>query len=575
MTILLQPACQQFAIAAFEISNGTIGKTIRALVAYEGTFVGGGGASRTFTPTLLQSMADASNEHLKSGIQAPIFYSDHDYSSRNKVGLIRGPFVAQLITDADLPDPNLADLVGKVGLFTQVELIKEDAIADYDAKLLKPISMGVDFAGRNYQKNAIFEISCVGFSAIPGAQLFAGQARRPAGGPDGGQFAPKEGAGEYTSVKGFDKVEIESVGEFTPTAPDLLAEGGAIAAGSIEVNTYTAHTDKDDRDEGISDQYFVGMGKATYDDVSANPDLLKAVIAVRAEHVAKGAKDDFIDLPGTNYKLYSDPSTPEFPSLFTKEEYDHFSLSMKHKNMKLDFKAMAQQALTLSEQSETFGMTLAEQVAEDQLVPNLYRLFDSFLNLIRELWNEEDGEIDKEAVIQQAVSDLTVGLASKLRTLPSLSMSAAQSPQMYALETPEEEEDMSQLQDLQQEFEKFKLKTQVQSTYHGMVAKATELFSKRLITPAQLKEFEAASIEPDSLIQTFSVGSKTPEGAIATLNRKMIELETIEKYAKPHDHAARLNDEPLLWLTGETPPEQIEQEAQSLVTFARQSNTIY
>ncbi|HEY9825111.1 MAG TPA: hypothetical protein V6D19_06665 [Stenomitos sp.] len=409
-SLTLQPS------AAFAIA--TEPKTIRALCAYEGSFTSMSGAERTFTPKLLGEIAAASNKHLNSGIQVPVFHSNHDYSSKDKIGLIVGPFAAQPITADDLPDPNLTDLIGKVGVFTFIKLIKEEAIADYEAKLLKPISMGIDFKGETFTKNAIYEISCVGFSAIPGAQLFS---------------------------KGTASMGVESV----------------------------------------------------------------------------------------------------------------------------DFAALAEQAFYLAQ----YGLNLNDRIAQEQLMPNLWRLFDAFTGLIREIYEEDDPEMDKDALINQAVSDLTVAIASRLRTNPVVQMSAPDpeddpaDPEEIPPET-DPEEDMSELEDLKQEFAAFKLATTVS-------AKANELFNKQYLTPAQLKEFET-STETPALIEKFAAaGDKTASGAIAGLNKKLIELEAIEKYGTPQvSFGLRIGGEPLPQ-GGQQPDAQVEEEAKGILTYALNNPTMF
>lgn len=542
------------------------GKKVRALCAYEGTFTSMTGAKRKFTPALLQKLADDSNAHLSSGVQAPVFYTNHDYNPKDKAGLIVGPYEAKTITETDLPDPNLTDLVGKFGVFTMIELIREEAIADYDNKLIKPISMSVDWEGEHFTKGAIYEISLVGFAAIPGAQLFSGQPRHAAGSPNGGQFAPKEGSGsDYKSAKGFDEVEIESVGKFQPTDPDTLAEGGAIAAGSIEVNAYTAHSDKDDRAEGISDQYFLGMGEETYKEIAENPDLLKAVIATHAEHIAKGSKDDFTDIPGTNYKLYSDPSAPEIPSLFTKDEYDNFSFFAKRKNMDVDFKELAQQALDLSAVHEKFGLTLSDQVAKEELMPKLYRLFDAFTTLIREIYEEDNPETapeSKDALIQRAIADLSVGIASRLRVGnggSSFSLDPDDGNPPPEDETPpDDEEDMSKIEDLQAQIAELKQTTELQEAYSALHAKAGVLVDGGYLTPALYKsDFEAESFGAKDIQAKF--GGQGLGETLATIREKSIELHAIEKFSTPVRMGTRVH-EPLEEVN------QAEEEAESFMS---------
>jgi hypothetical protein len=389
-----------------QTQTATATRTIRALCLYEGKVTGMSGVPRSFDKKLINQILGSSLEHLTSGVQLPVYYSNHDYDPKSKCGLIVGPFEAQVITETDLPDPNLSDLIGKYGIFTTIQLIRPEAIADYDAKLIKPISVGIDFKGEHFPKNAIYEISLVGFGAFPGAQLFG-------------------------------------------------------------------------------------------------------------------------------------------------------------KPMKIDFKAMAAQALDLGTSNQDlgqFGLTLAEEVAEQSLMPNLYRLFDAFANVIREILDSDDA--DKDSLLQQATQDLAVGLASKLVVPKAIPQPNPLPPELFAIDddledpTPEEE-DMSQLEDLQAKFEQFKLQTEMRERYHQVISKANELFAQQKLTPAELKTFEAPSSAPEMVLETFALGTeKTPSGAIAELNKRLIELEAVEKYGTPKVRfGTRLDNEPLPGQTDEAATE--------------------
>lgn len=148
-------------------------RKVRCLCIHEGQFVDASRTKRKITKQRLQKILAASNERLTSGVQVPLYWSNHDYDPKDKVGLSVGPYELKEITEADLPDPNLTDLIGKMGLFGFVEISRDDAIAAYDAKRIKPISIGIDPGGNDFPKDAIYEISLPGFGAIEGAQLFS------------------------------------------------------------------------------------------------------------------------------------------------------------------------------------------------------------------------------------------------------------------------------------------------------------------------------------------------------------------------------------------------------------------
>jgi hypothetical protein len=180
----------------------------RVLCLYNGTFTAMGGQSFDLTRDRLKQIFTASQKHLKSGVQVAVFAGtqDHGYSQDAKVGLIEGPYELKQITANDLPDPNLTDLIGKTGLFTTVRITKPEAIAAYKAKLLKPVSVGIDLAGKVYSKfkDAIYELSGVSFSAVPGAALFSvGNMHNQ----DAlAQFASLNFNDELTRKRGFDQL---------------------------------------------------------------------------------------------------------------------------------------------------------------------------------------------------------------------------------------------------------------------------------------------------------------------------------------------------------------------------------
>jgi hypothetical protein len=386
------------AAAAADTSAGS-GLRVRALCAYEGKFTSGNGVAKTFTKKLLQAMVTASNEHLKSGVPTPLFISNHDYTQNHKVGTIEGPFEGQVITESDLPHPDLKDLIGKFGIFTTVRLVKEEAIEDYNLGLLKAISMGVDFSGQLFPKNAIYEISFPGFSAIPGAQLFN----------------------------------------------------------------------------------FGGEG------------------------------------------------------------------------MQLDFAAMAQEAIQLAE-GGVFALTLKDKMAQQNLMPKLYGLFDAFTSVIRDIIDSDRDDEEKDDLIQQAISDLAVGFTSKLRVSDLAQMSGVSSGDNSpeGSETVDdfddlEDEDMATNAELEQQVFALQQQVQMQGLYAQVQGKAAELFAAKKLTPAQYQQFQAPSTAIDAITATFAASTKAPADAIAELNKRMVQLETIEQFGQPiaPKFGSHLDDEPL------------------------------
>lgn len=154
------------------------GVVVLALAMVEGTFADAIGKEYIWDEERLNAIAAASNTLLAQGREIPFFHSEHDfepngYANRNKVGLVRGQFVVQRITPELLPKPEMTEIAGKLGLFTQIEILRPDAIALYKQGLLKAISVGITLTGDDYWlKDAVFEISAVAWGAIPQAMLF-------------------------------------------------------------------------------------------------------------------------------------------------------------------------------------------------------------------------------------------------------------------------------------------------------------------------------------------------------------------------------------------------------------------
>lgn len=374
--------------ASVAVANGL---KVRALCAHEGQFTSQSGTRKKFTPKLLNTIAAASNEHLESGEQTPLFFGNHDFDPTNKVGFVVGPYEGKVITETDLPDPKLTDLIGKYGIFTQIELLDDGAIAKYQSKLIKPISMSVDYDGERFTKNAIFEISIVGLAAFPGAQLF----------------------------------------------------------------------------------------------------------------------------------------------------------SKSKSSMKIDFKAMAAQALELR---ESYGLTMDKELAEGELMPKLYKLFEAFTSVIREIDEEELEDSERQRLIQQAISDLSIGVASRLSVAApaaSYSMSLDDDPSKGNKdpddETPEEE-DMAQIEELKAQIEELKQTKELQEAYSTLHNKAGELVDKGYLEPVKYHaDFKAASFSTKDVTEKF--GRQDLGTAIAAIKEKTTELAALEKYSAPVRMGTRVKEE--------------------------------
>jgi hypothetical protein len=144
--------------------------TIRALLFYEGTHTDSIGKKLKVSADRIYKMAEATNAYLASGRRAK-FFADHEYSQKNVLGSIVGDVEAQII--AETPHPGMDDLIGKVGLYAQVQIAGEENVAAYNDGRIKEISVGIDVKGDSFGfPDAIYELSAVGIPALAGAALF-------------------------------------------------------------------------------------------------------------------------------------------------------------------------------------------------------------------------------------------------------------------------------------------------------------------------------------------------------------------------------------------------------------------
>ena len=149
-----------------------------ALAMVEGTHIDALGQEFTYDEDRLNAIALASNDFLNRGREIPFFHAPHDfgfdgYDNRNKVGLVKGPFIVQRITTELLPKAEMTEIVGKLGLFTYVDILRDDAIALYKRGLIKPISVGISISDHEEMPmNSVYEVSAVAWGAIPQAMLF-------------------------------------------------------------------------------------------------------------------------------------------------------------------------------------------------------------------------------------------------------------------------------------------------------------------------------------------------------------------------------------------------------------------
>lgn len=174
-TTTVKRSIGMMAFSKAEVLAEGEGLIVPTLTFVEGTHVDALGKKRIYSQSAIRKYESNSNSWLDSGEEIPIFDSSHDfepggYSNKNKVGLVEGRFSSRIITREMLPKPEFEDLIGKLGLYTNVGLRRPDAIASYKQKLIKPISVGLMSLGKGVQ---VAEISIVPWGAVRGAMLFS------------------------------------------------------------------------------------------------------------------------------------------------------------------------------------------------------------------------------------------------------------------------------------------------------------------------------------------------------------------------------------------------------------------
>jgi hypothetical protein len=143
--------------------------TVRALLFYEGDHVDSIGRPMQFAADRVRAIAAATQTYLSQGKVAR-FFKNHEYSQDNKIGSIVGNITVEPI--AETPHPGMSDLIGKLGIYGDVLIAGAANVQAYKDGLIKEISSGIDLPGKWGVKNAIFELSAVGMSALAGAALF-------------------------------------------------------------------------------------------------------------------------------------------------------------------------------------------------------------------------------------------------------------------------------------------------------------------------------------------------------------------------------------------------------------------
>lgn len=146
------------------VQDGVI--VVRALVFYEGTQTDSGGRQIEYSAARLQRIVNNSNLLLSEGGRIPLF-KDHSYNQDSVIGQMTGRLSLEEITEDKLPSEGLNRLIGKQGIYAQVQISGAENVVRYGDGRIKTLSVGIDL-----NKERIYEVSVVPFPAVAGASLF-------------------------------------------------------------------------------------------------------------------------------------------------------------------------------------------------------------------------------------------------------------------------------------------------------------------------------------------------------------------------------------------------------------------
>lgn len=143
----------------------------KALVLVEGIHKDNQGVIHEFPPERLLRIVSRTNSAMQEGIEIPLM-ADHSKQligndgSLKKLGYFVSPFECRVITESDLPNPRMRNLIGKLGAFSKAKILNK--VDEVRSKLINLLSPGVDL-----RTERLAEVSAVAFPAIQGPALFA------------------------------------------------------------------------------------------------------------------------------------------------------------------------------------------------------------------------------------------------------------------------------------------------------------------------------------------------------------------------------------------------------------------
>lgn len=163
------------------IANGAI--SVPALLLTEGTFTDGNGIGFSITAADLDQVQANTEAWIAAGNDVHLFLSPHDfdghYSDEKIGGQLEAGLYVETISNANLPDPRLQDLLGLKGLFGTIRIVAPSAVESYQARKAAGTRTRISVGLINQEGTegyTCYEVSCVPWGAVPGAMLF-GQRR--------------------------------------------------------------------------------------------------------------------------------------------------------------------------------------------------------------------------------------------------------------------------------------------------------------------------------------------------------------------------------------------------------------
>lgn len=140
-----------------------------ALLFYEGIHKDNAGRKHEVLAPRVNLFAINTNQDFNQGVEIPLMI-EHSRSligsngTINKLGKMASPVCCRPITEEDLPNANMKELIGKLGAFANIHVVNR--LDEVKNKTIRALSAGIDPV-----KNKFIEISAVAFPALSGASL--------------------------------------------------------------------------------------------------------------------------------------------------------------------------------------------------------------------------------------------------------------------------------------------------------------------------------------------------------------------------------------------------------------------